>query len=54
MRAGLGDGLVSETSSRLTCGGEHVKFHLNHVEILFHEDVRKKIVEWLIKKGNKA
>jgi len=47
MKMGSGDGLVSEESSKIPYCDEHVPFHLNHVEILFHPHVRGKIISFL-------
>ncbi len=44
---GSGDGLVSEKSSKIPYADVHNHFHLNHVEILFHHDVRRKIIGFL-------
>ncbi|MBF0336489.1 MAG: alpha/beta fold hydrolase [Nitrospirae bacterium] len=41
---GLGDGIVSERSSRLPYADRHLVYPLNHVEVLFDETVRADIL----------
>lgn len=45
LREGYGDGLVSASSSLLTYADEHRDVHLNHVAMLFDNNVRAYIME---------
>ncbi|MBF0344730.1 MAG: hypothetical protein HQL06_10925 [Nitrospirae bacterium] len=48
---GLGDGLVSEKSSRIPYSDKHIVYPLNHVEVLFDEQVRTDIISELKQQG---
>jgi hypothetical protein len=45
MREGLGDGLVSASSSVLPDGDSHRNFHVNHGSVLCDPGVRKYVLE---------
>ncbi len=47
IKRGVGDGLVSEKSSKLNYSDEHMNFPLNHIEVLFNEDVRKEVLRFI-------
>lgn len=51
LKKGKGDGLVSAESARLPWSDEHYNFDCNHAEILFEEEVRKKLVEAIVRIG---
>ncbi len=44
IKEGLGDGLVSDESSKMPMADKHYTFHLNHAEILFSKNVRERII----------
>ncbi|MBF0317877.1 MAG: alpha/beta hydrolase [Nitrospirae bacterium] len=48
---GLGDGIVSERSSRVPYADRHLVYPLNHVEVLFDETVRTDILAELKQQG---